>query len=109
MGTFSGRHGGDKIYFVARASRPYLETLTRWREELLWRLYVDTYNHLTLEYADELTHFATGIIGPDDASDVVSTAVLRSFTSPSWPGVANHRAYLYRAVLNECRQLDRGQ
>ncbi len=29
------------------------ETLTVWREELLWRLYVDTYNHLTLEYADE--------------------------------------------------------
>jgi [protein-PII] uridylyltransferase len=28
--------------------------LTPWREELLWRLYVDTYNHLTLEYGDEL-------------------------------------------------------
>ena len=30
-----------------------LETLTPWREELLWQLYVDTYNHLTLEYADQ--------------------------------------------------------
>jgi len=30
------------------------ETLTAWKEELLWRLYVDTYNHLTLGYADEL-------------------------------------------------------
>jgi [protein-PII] uridylyltransferase len=30
------------------------ETLTPWKEELLWRLYVDTYNHLTLSYADEL-------------------------------------------------------
>lgn len=30
------------------------ETLTPWREELLWRLYVDTYNHLTLEYGDDL-------------------------------------------------------
>ena len=30
-----------------------LETLTAWREELLWRLYVDTYNHLTLSYGDE--------------------------------------------------------
>ena len=29
------------------------ETLTPWREELLWRLYVDTYNHLTLAYGDE--------------------------------------------------------
>ena len=29
------------------------ETLTPWKEELLWRLYVDTYNHLTLGYGDE--------------------------------------------------------
>ena len=29
-------------------------TLTPWREELLWRLYVDTYNQLTLEYGDHL-------------------------------------------------------
>jgi [protein-PII] uridylyltransferase len=30
------------------------ETLTPWKEELLWRLYVDTYNHLTQRYADEV-------------------------------------------------------
>ena len=30
------------------------ETLTPWKEELLWRLYVDTYNHLTLGYGDEV-------------------------------------------------------
>jgi [protein-PII] uridylyltransferase len=30
------------------------ETLTAWKEELLWRLYVDTYNHLTLSYGDEV-------------------------------------------------------
>jgi [protein-PII] uridylyltransferase len=30
------------------------DTMTPWREELLWRLYVDTYNHLTLRYGDEL-------------------------------------------------------
>ena len=30
------------------------DTLTPWKEELLWRLYVDTYNHLTYGYADEL-------------------------------------------------------
>jgi [protein-PII] uridylyltransferase len=29
-------------------------TLTPWKEDLLWRLYVDAYNHLTLGYADEL-------------------------------------------------------
>jgi [protein-PII] uridylyltransferase len=31
-----------------------LETLTPWKAELLWRLYVDTYNQLTLGYGDEL-------------------------------------------------------
>jgi [protein-PII] uridylyltransferase len=31
-----------------------LETLTPWKEELLWRLYVDTYNQLTQGYGDEL-------------------------------------------------------
>ena len=30
------------------------ETLTPWREELLWQLYVDSYNQLTLGYGDEL-------------------------------------------------------
>src|SRR5205814_9856697 len=29
-------------------------TLTPWREDLLWRLYVDTYNHLTLQYGDDI-------------------------------------------------------
>jgi [protein-PII] uridylyltransferase len=31
-----------------------LETLTPWKEELLWRLYVDAYNHLTREYGDDV-------------------------------------------------------
>ena len=30
------------------------DTLTRWKEELLWRVYVDTYNCLTRQYADDL-------------------------------------------------------
>ena len=30
------------------------ETMTTWREELLWRLYVDTYNQLTVRYGDEV-------------------------------------------------------
>jgi len=61
------------------------------------------------KYADELIRFATGIVGPHDAPDVLSAAVLRTFTSPSWPSVTHQRAYLYRAVLNECRQLERGR
>jgi [protein-PII] uridylyltransferase len=30
------------------------ETLTPWKEELLWRLYVDAYNQMTLGYADDV-------------------------------------------------------
>ena len=36
------------------------ETLTPWREELLWRLYVDTYNHLTLQYGDDVIDRRSG-------------------------------------------------
>ncbi len=36
------------------------ETLTPWKEELLWRLYVDTYNQLTLGYGDEAIETSHG-------------------------------------------------
>ena len=36
------------------------EILTPWREELLWRLYVDTYNQLTLGYGDEVIERGPG-------------------------------------------------
>jgi [protein-PII] uridylyltransferase len=39
------------------------ETLTPWKEELIWRLYVDTYNHLTQRYGDELIeHTQAGML-----------------------------------------------
>lgn len=52
-------------------------------------------------HADELIRFATGMVGPSDAADVVSSAVLHSISSSNWRDVSNHRAYLYRAVANE--------
>jgi [protein-PII] uridylyltransferase len=30
------------------------DTLTRWKEELLWRLYVDAYHYATVQYGDDL-------------------------------------------------------
>jgi [protein-PII] uridylyltransferase len=30
------------------------DTLTQWKEDLLWRVYVDTYNCLTLQYGDDV-------------------------------------------------------
>ena len=57
------------------------------------------------KYADELMRFATSLVGPSDASDVVSEAVIRCVYSKSWPSVQNPRAYLHRAVLSEARRL----
>jgi [protein-PII] uridylyltransferase len=57
-------------------------TLTPWKEELLWRLYIDTYNHLTLGYGDELVPqdpagLAVVIAGrPDDISEAELTGFL---------------------------------
>jgi RNA polymerase sigma factor (sigma-70 family) len=55
------------------------------------------------KYADELIRFATALVGPSDAADILSMAVLRVFASRRWPDVHNQRAYLTRAVLNEAR------
>lgn len=54
-------------------------------------------------HATELTRYATVLVGPDDAPDIVTDAVLGAFASPSWTQVDNPRAYLFRAVLNRSR------
>jgi DNA-directed RNA polymerase specialized sigma24 family protein len=56
------------------------------------------------KHRQELMRFATFLVGPADAADVLSSAVLNALAAPSWPAVVEHRAYLYRAVLNEARQ-----
>jgi len=61
------------------------DTLTPWREDLLWRLYVDTYNHLTLEYADErIEHQESGLRAlvagrPDDVTDTEIARFVEGF------------------------------
>ncbi len=60
------------------------------------------------KYASELVRFATSLVGPTDAADVVSQAVVKSMWSTSWASVGNPRAYLYQAVLNESRMHHRG-
>lgn len=59
------------------------------------------------QHVHDLTRFATSLVGPSDAGDVVSGAVMKTMWSASWDGVRDHRAYLYRAVLNEARMLAR--
>lgn len=51
-------------------------------------------------YSEELTRYATGLVGPFDAPDVVTDACLKAFETRNWPDVVDRRAYLYRTVLN---------
>ncbi len=59
------------------------------------------------EHGAALLRFATGLVGPHDARDVVHTAVLRAFGSRRWNSVTNPRAYLYRTVANVARSMHR--
>jgi RNA polymerase sigma factor (sigma-70 family) len=52
-------------------------------------------------HADELTRFATGLVGRSDASDVVANAVAKTLAARSWDSLDNPRAYLFRAVYRE--------
>lgn len=45
-------------------------------------------------HSGQLVRFATGLVGPSDAADVVASSVLRAMTSRSWPQVTDHKAYL---------------
>ncbi len=59
------------------------EVLTPWKEDLLWRLYVHTYNRLTLGYADELLQkdpagLSVVVAGrPDDITEAELTGFLK--------------------------------
>lgn len=56
------------------------------------------------KHAHELMRFATFLVGPSDAPDIVSAAVLRVLSSGRWSSVEDRRAYLVRAVANEARR-----
>jgi RNA polymerase sigma-70 factor (ECF subfamily) len=60
------------------------------------------------KHANELVRFATGLVGPNDAADVVADAMIGVLWSDGWSTIENPRAYLYRAVLNQSRSHHRG-
>jgi|GEM_PF-4935646 len=55
------------------------------------------------EHAQALTRFATGLVGPADAQDVVSDAILRLMSSPVWDRAVNRRALLYHSSFRSSR------
>lgn len=59
------------------------------------------------EHATELIRYATVLVGPSAAEDLVADAVIAAFSSPAWTTVEHPRAYLYRAVLNAAHHTHR--
>jgi len=68
---------------VADLSAAGSEALTPWKAEVLWRLFVDTYNHMTMAYGDEVidTHEAAlsalNANRPFDISEAEMSAFLK--------------------------------
>jgi RNA polymerase sigma-70 factor (ECF subfamily) len=60
-------------------------------------------------HADELLRFATVLVGPADAYDLVADTLLRVTSRVQDPDVANRRAYLFRAVANRAVDQRRSQ
>lgn len=60
-----------------------------------------TDDELYRKHADELIRFASTLVGPSLAEDVLGGAVTSALSSPSWPLVVNKRAFLFRCVATE--------
>ena len=54
-------------------------------------------------HASELVRFATGLVGRDDAPDVVAEAFVRVVASPVWADARDRRALWFRAVVFEAK------
>jgi RNA polymerase sigma-70 factor (ECF subfamily) len=67
---------------------------------------VVTLEHTYRAISTDLTRFAAGMVGVDEAADVVASAVARCLRV-DWSTVDNGTAYLYRAVYNEATGLRR--
>jgi RNA polymerase sigma-70 factor, ECF subfamily len=63
----------------------------------------ETDEELYRRYSPALMRYATALVGPADAADVVTDSVLACFQTRNWRHIDNKRAYLYRAVLNTAR------
>ncbi|GBE23855.1 RNA polymerase sigma-E factor [bacterium BMS3Bbin02] len=63
---------------------------------------MNTDESIYLKYRDELMRYATALVGPDGAGDVVSTVVTKTLHArKSLANLTEPRSYLMRAVLNE--------
>jgi RNA polymerase sigma factor (sigma-70 family) len=59
------------------------------------------------KHASDLVTYATALVGPSEAEDVVAEAMLAVFTRARWSDVREPRGYLFRCVLNQARSTER--
>lgn len=60
-------------------------------------------------HADALIRFATGLVGPSDAQDVVADAMARLMVAPVWEQAVNPRSVMFRAVMYQAHTFLRGR
>lgn len=58
-------------------------------------------------HVHELVRFATGLVGPDDAADVVVESFVRLVRAPAWNEATDRRALWFRAVLFQAKTWSR--
>lgn len=59
--------------------------------------------------APMLIRFATALVGPDEADDVVSTVIVRVLAKRPLGAIEKPEPYLMQAVMNEARSRHRGR
>lgn len=61
------------------------------------------------KHSGELIRFASSLVGPVDAEDVLSSAFVAAVSSTTWSSVRNRRAYLFRAVASHAGKLEQSR
>ncbi len=94
FGEFSSRVTVDRFGAVTQRGG---------RRHLTDDMATDRDGEIYRQHAQDLCRLATVLVGPSDAADVVSEAVIAALSSPTWTSVTDHRGYLFRAVVNAAR------
>jgi len=59
------------------------------------------------KFGPQLLRHASVLVGPDNAADLVSEALIGALRSKAWPTTSNQIAYLHKSVLNSARMYHR--
>ncbi len=87
------------------------DVMTLWKEELLWRLYVDTYNQLTLGYGDEVIEERIDLEGllatkPHDVAESEVTSFLEGLPRRYLRSVEASRVYEHIRLARDLASSD---